>query len=569
MKYYLPTSSLNFNSIFASESISPHNFYTLRKFGYKRNDKIGLQFDDDYLILYNLPFRFIIDNDELQRYPLLIEIDESVVNDNLIEIQPYQLIPNIPQIKLFSYPKSIYLDLNNFRFIFPSDAIIKIVLAKSLPSIETKTVPKYKQSIITYTDLQQDVFILKREDISMLNRNKKNEQVISYIIQDELFDSFKGMIYSAVIGKYFYRTLAQINLEEKIKSFLNIFGGLKSDLEHIDLELKNKKNQKEDKSKPSNRVVSNKIHKLNTTLEDIENLLIKSFLIDKTKLLEEYLITKKLTSKIEVFISDIIKLGEDYYQNLLYDSQKQMLNKKYKYAEIISSVNKYHKDHAKISNEVKSNLDTTIKDIFYGIESSFEYTNQLQDNRNNFESFVITLSQRDYHSFKVLISELSESEIQILNIIFDALIEKRKKGSFEESSGNLKDILVNVGLKISDNFGQNSKERKYLLDLYSFVFQNEKAIELISSDSYVLMNFAAFIIKPESLEKLENYLITNKVDFPLLAFSMWGSFHGFSALSKPFTNKIFSCQDQDVFNVIDLYLSKLNKKLSIDLVLEK
>lgn len=35
-RFYIPTSSLNFNNILSSESISPKAFYTARSFGYGR-----------------------------------------------------------------------------------------------------------------------------------------------------------------------------------------------------------------------------------------------------------------------------------------------------------------------------------------------------------------------------------------------------------------------------------------------------------------------------------------------------------------------------------------------------
>ena len=62
-KLYIPTSTLNFNNIMSSESISPVSFYDKRKYGYKRFEKVEPNNFDNIIILYNkYPIFDIYDN---------------------------------------------------------------------------------------------------------------------------------------------------------------------------------------------------------------------------------------------------------------------------------------------------------------------------------------------------------------------------------------------------------------------------------------------------------------------------------------------------------------------------
>ena len=62
-KLYIPTSSLNFNNILSSESISPCAFYPRRGFGFKRFEKVELNNLDNVILLYDkYPYFDIVDS---------------------------------------------------------------------------------------------------------------------------------------------------------------------------------------------------------------------------------------------------------------------------------------------------------------------------------------------------------------------------------------------------------------------------------------------------------------------------------------------------------------------------
>lgn len=57
--YYIPTSSLNFNNILSSESISPKTFYQARTFGYSRWASIPENPYDNSIVLYDQLCSFV------------------------------------------------------------------------------------------------------------------------------------------------------------------------------------------------------------------------------------------------------------------------------------------------------------------------------------------------------------------------------------------------------------------------------------------------------------------------------------------------------------------------------
>ena len=136
-KLYLPTSTLNFNNLMSSESISPASFYTNRRFGYKRFEKVAPNNLDNSILLYDKYPIFEIDDKELENYPLVIEIDtRSVAEDSIQEKDGF-----------FYSTKTIYINPFSSRIIFRTRMELTATLSKAEPSIESKLIPLYRGQI--------------------------------------------------------------------------------------------------------------------------------------------------------------------------------------------------------------------------------------------------------------------------------------------------------------------------------------------------------------------------------------------------------------------------------------
>lgn len=78
MKYYIPTSSLNIESILSTESISPVSYYAERPFGSKFFQRIKGVNLDSYLYLFSKVPLFSIFDAEVEQYAIALEIDDDL-----------------------------------------------------------------------------------------------------------------------------------------------------------------------------------------------------------------------------------------------------------------------------------------------------------------------------------------------------------------------------------------------------------------------------------------------------------------------------------------------------------
>ena len=141
-KLYIPTSTLNFNNIMSSESISPVAFYTNRRFGYKRFEKVEPNKFDNLLLMYDKYPIFEINDKELENYPLVIEIDTRFVLEECIQEED----------DVFFTTKTIYLNPFTTRIIFRTEAERTASLSKAEPSIESKLIPLYQGKFVVLSN---------------------------------------------------------------------------------------------------------------------------------------------------------------------------------------------------------------------------------------------------------------------------------------------------------------------------------------------------------------------------------------------------------------------------------
>lgn len=135
MKYYIPTSTLNFNNILSSESISPKAFYSIRGFGYPRWTDIEENNNDNAILLYSKPFSFVRPKGDLEDHPMLIEIstDEAFpISGNGVSYCDH----------------TIYLSPWRTRFIFFNSQDRVVTLSLSDSSLETKMLALYRQRLV-------------------------------------------------------------------------------------------------------------------------------------------------------------------------------------------------------------------------------------------------------------------------------------------------------------------------------------------------------------------------------------------------------------------------------------
>ena len=176
-KLYIPTSTLNFNNILSSESISPKAFYSQRGFGFSRWTNIPENDIDNAIILYKVPFEFTRPISDVEDHPMLVEIETE---------EDFPSIDN----DIFYSDHTIYLSPWRTRFIFFSSQDRQIALSVSDSSLEVKLLGLYGKRIDVENYVRTNPFIPKKE--VELNVNE--------IQHDFRINKMKGLLYGYYIG---------------------------------------------------------------------------------------------------------------------------------------------------------------------------------------------------------------------------------------------------------------------------------------------------------------------------------------------------------------------------------
>ena len=185
-KIYLPTSTLNFNSIMSSESVSPASFYLKRGFGYKRFEKVNPNKLDNRIILYPKYPIFDIADNELENYPMVIEIEPKTLKEDIVkEVNG-----------LFYVDETIYLNPFSTKIIFRNTNEKISTISKAEPSIETKMVLVYENSF-TEIENEPNIQSYKWEEINIAD---SKEDISKYISEDRKINKLKGLLYAYLIA---------------------------------------------------------------------------------------------------------------------------------------------------------------------------------------------------------------------------------------------------------------------------------------------------------------------------------------------------------------------------------
>lgn len=147
MKYYIPTSTSNFNCLLADESISPCGFYQKRTFGYRSFTKVPLNDNEVLLPLFNSCPIFELP-DDAPGFPLVLEIDSDLLDKSELE-------QGRRENDVVFYDKTLYFNPLNVRFVFRNQKEQIETANAAQRSIETKLLSWYRNTFVSIDSLDK------------------------------------------------------------------------------------------------------------------------------------------------------------------------------------------------------------------------------------------------------------------------------------------------------------------------------------------------------------------------------------------------------------------------------
>lgn len=206
MKYYIPTTTLNFNNILSSESISPSVFFQKRRFGYSRWFEIPENEQSNSLVLYDSLSRLERDDSEIEDHPMIIEITTDEIFHKV-------------EKGIYVTNKTIYLNPWNTRFIFLREQDRLVTLSLSDSSLETKMIRLYQKGFEICHPVGSYSRITNEVSAEANNTEIKHDRIINRL---------KGLLYGYYIGALLSSDKSGVEYYNTLKDLQNIFAAILS-----------------------------------------------------------------------------------------------------------------------------------------------------------------------------------------------------------------------------------------------------------------------------------------------------------------------------------------------------
>lgn len=213
MKYYIPTSSLNFNNILSTESLSPKAFYDKRGFGYSRWFTVEENNTEHITLLYGTPHMFERPMSDIEDHPMLLEIDTDETFPQLAE-------------DIFYTDRTIYLNPWQTKFIFFNEKDRMTAMSLSDSSLETKLVRLYQRKIYVHQFEGTYPIVQVPSSLSVGDMNK-------YVEDDYIINKMKGLLYGYYIGANFSSTKEHVQKLDTLREVQNIFSSVLSSYDRV------------------------------------------------------------------------------------------------------------------------------------------------------------------------------------------------------------------------------------------------------------------------------------------------------------------------------------------------
>ena len=508
MKLYIPTCTLNFNNILSSESISPLGFYARRGFGNKRFYPVCANDKEQVIILYSKYPRFEIEENDLENYPMVIEIETDDYKDGFFEKAKEH-----DGVDTYLCYHTINLNPFHCRIYFNSYQERQGVLVKAEQSLENKFYKLYDANINvkpeekkTFLGVAKDLFTQSEKDDflwnpSYVNFKIKNEPI--NVSRDVLLDRIKGFIYCYLIG-------ANSSVSNEVGKLKALSRKLRNTLSAVVNSPDKRPTQAQDDA------ILNGIREFNEIYSSID---------------EDTIWNKNL---LELKLSD-------NPQGL---STKDAKNLLHYWGVYDAFCNKLPLRRVYDANELWSCLEYVSPETFSRVIDNMNSTIRKLEAKDN--------AQREKYAIEELLNVDDNLSLHILDTSYQSSFYKNlicsqfmaEYKSVMEENGVEEPLAqaYNGGMILRNMLGDkwdSNPASAYVGALLNH-FQENSAFDLFAIENDVLSSFAAFCQKGDNIDRLVEYLVQVGFCNYKLAYGIYGATRGFTSLPKTFTSVLIN-----------------------------
>lgn len=177
---YVPTTTLNFNNILSSESLSPQAYYERRGYGYSYWYSLSDDELEDAFLLCEKPFQFTRPVRDVEDHPMLVEL----------QVEERNLKPLGNGLWLCDH--TLYLSPWRTKFILFSEQDKRTMLSMSECSLETKMTELYRQRVVVSSYNSSSVPTVQIQPSTVVNATALEKDIHT--------NKLKGLLYGYYIG---------------------------------------------------------------------------------------------------------------------------------------------------------------------------------------------------------------------------------------------------------------------------------------------------------------------------------------------------------------------------------
>jgi len=531
--YFIPTSSINYNNILSSESISPPSFYEKRGYGFKRFEKVTPSPLNHSFLAYSKIPRFSLKNSEREEFPLFIAVPKAF-------LQSFKIVQK-SNSEIIQIDGTVFLNEKSCFFIVGSEQDKMKLIASTQRSIEVKYSNNYNNSI--YSLSEYDSFLWDDSCLNgLLDLKNINE---SNLKKDQQINKLKGLLYGFCSGKLMDQSDDLINGKRYFQDFVNVFSSLMNDLSFLSTN-KSKASQAPKNLKSTFEKLIDLQEKIKDTIGRNEKIKINTAIIQDFGISEDFVkslesITyKKTKTSIFSIIADFIKSKESHYLSID-DLLDQLVHRAINLTNFGSSegYKKLGGDFDKVFNIAKDKI-TSLQ------------LSEMSQNKLNILPFVATSEME----IEIKKNGFYKDEFNLFEVICNEFLSRLELSSSDEIGQLRKDFIESIGKRIVVISNQkDSEELVYLRDLYQSLKTVGIGFKPFHIENKALQSLACFMTRYAELGKLQDYMEKNGLRNFEYAYSYWGAAYGYANLSKLFIEPITS--NPEIIKLINSFLTPL------------
>ena len=481
MKLYIATTSLNFDTIMSTESISPESFYSRRGFGIPYiYDKVSLSKHNSILLFDKLP-KFSISNKEMDHRPMIIEIDDTEYPDNM-----FLPIKGIDGCQIYQTSKTIYLTPKSSNIWFLNLNDYHVTLKKSESITESKSIIYTMANRFGIVDSRIITFDLKPDHLENIHDGDIDTVCIR---QDIIINKAKGFLtgYLAGLSRSLTPDSARmLKLSREIRNIMYSYSTKGS----ID------------------KMMTDKFRGLIAEANTL------TWSLDKVKTDALLEVNKDLLAS-GFSKEELPKLGKYFEKRDLFPTLIRQLCPNVRYINLESYYNILSRS---TSEEELDNYITDLKN----------YTNSIVQSISLVENIDTLISfERDLRHINCQDKSIDNISCELVKIFYNLFSEHDINAS--EFKNNRVDHCIEVGRTLKNSADSNFNEILLYINGLLDNLEDSKPFDITGSDYIAVKSFGAFLQAPDAdIDKLVSKLVSNEIADYRIAMGLWGIIYGYS-----------------------------------------